>query len=366
MNSMMHRLLTGLLPALLGFAVSGTPVLADPQPQALAATPAATKAPLQIFLAHAQRQDSADDPAAVAADEFRRQVGLLTEGRLKVEILADGVLGGNRDITNLVDKGVIQSALVTLGGVSPLYPPLNVIQLPYAFDRLETAHQVLAGPFGQHLADDMAAHSRLKLLGFVDPPGFHILTNAQREISNPAQLRELRIRAIPGAKVLEAMLLAAEAKPVKVSSREELSALSSGALQGQMNPASVVLARGIDSVQRYATLTNHLYVPYVWLFNQPALAALTPADAKAIESAARIAINKAYQLALAVQVSEHGVAGLKKRLQVRDLSAKERAAFAAVLRPATEAAIVKDIGSSGEEWMNALKTAISQNKPIRK
>ncbi len=328
---------------------------------ALLALPVQAK-PLQIFLAHSQRQDLSAEPAAIAADEFRRQVESQSEGRIKVEILADGVVGGNRDTTALVDKGVIQAALVTIGGVIPVSPSLGVTQLPYAFDRLETAQQVLAGPFGKRLADDLASRSKLRLLGFVAPAGFHILTNSQREIGAPNQMRDLRIRAIPGAKSLEAMLLSVAAKPVKVSSREELSALSNGVIQGQMNPASVVLARGIDRVQRYATLTNHLYVPYVWLFNSQTLAALAPADAKIIDSAVASAIAKADKEALRIHNSEYGLAGLKKRLQVRDLKPAERSTFEAAMRPATEAAIVKEIGDDGSEWMSAFKSAINDAK----
>lgn len=326
------------------------------------AAPAQAAPPLQIFLAHSQSQDLSAEPVAIAADEFRRQVSQLSEGRIKVEIVADGVLGGNRDTTGLVDKGVIQSALVTIGGVIPVSPALGVTQLPYAFERLETAQQVLAGPFGKRLADDLASHSQLRLLGFVSPAGFHILTNSQHEISTPNQMRDLRIRAIPGAKSLEAMLLSVTAKPVKVSSREELSALSNGLIQGQMNPASVVLARGIDRVQRYATLTNHLYVPYVWLFNRQALEALPPADVKIIESAAQTAIAKADKEALLIQNSDRGLAGLKKRLQVRDLQPAERGRFEAAMRPATEAAIVKEIGDSGSDWMSAFKSAVAEAK----
>lgn len=332
-------------------ALLALPALAEPAPK-----------PTQIFLAHAQRQDAASDTVAAVADEFRKQVGALSAGRLKVEIVADGMLGGNRDTTALVEKGVIHSALVTVGGVIPSYPPLSVTQLPYAFDRLETAHQVLAGPFGQRLADGLAAHTSLQLLGFVDPPGLHIITNSRQEVRSPEQLRDLRIRAIPGSKPLAAMIASLGATPVKVSSREELSALATGAVQGQMNPPSVVLARGIDTVQRYATLSNHLYVPYVWLFNRQALAALPAADAKIVATAAQSAIAKGYQLALALQNSDQGLGGLKRRLKVHELSGSERAAFEAAMRPPTEAAIVKEIGTDGAEWMSAFKSAIAEAK----
>jgi TRAP-type C4-dicarboxylate transport system substrate-binding protein len=256
-----------------------------------------------------------------------------------------------------VEKGVIHSALVTLGGVTPVFKPLSVIQLPYAFASLDDANRVLDGPFGRRLADEMAASTRLRLVGFVDPAGFYILTNSDRPVHDPDEMWGLRLRAIPGSKPLEAMIRAVGAKPVRVSSREELSALATGVVDGQMNPAATVLARGFDRVQRYATLTDHLYVPYVWVFNRAFLDGLPPADAAVLRQAAEDGRRRAHQLAIAIHANDMGAQGLRKRMDVVALDAGGRAAFKAALRPPAEAAIVEEIGGNGAEWMTAFKTA---------
>lgn len=318
----------------------------------------AQAAPVQIFLAHAQRQNAGEDTAAAVADEFRAQVGNLSGGRLRVELLVDGVTGGNRDTVLLVEKGVLQSALVTVGGVTPVFPPLEVVQLPYAFQSLGQARQVLDGPFGQRLGDALAERTRLRLMGFVDPPGFHILTNSDRPVGTPEEMWGLRLRAIPGSKPLEAMIRAVGAAPVKVSSREELSALSSGAVDGQMNPVSVVLARGFDGVQRYATLTEHLYAPYVWVFNGAFLEGLTDEDRAILSQAARAAVARGHALAMDSERAWRALAELRRRLDVRALSEAERAAFSAAMRPPVEEAVVKAIGQDGQDWVDALGRAV--------
>lgn len=322
----------------------------------LAALPAAAE-PVRILLAHAQRHDPDSDTAAAAADEFRRQVDRLSGGRLKVEILAEGVMGGNRDTTALVEKGVLHSALVTLGGVTPVHKPLSVLQLPYAFASTEQARRVLEGPFGRVLAEDMAAKTKLRLMGFVDPGGFHILTNSDRPVRDPDEMWGLRLRAIPGSKPLEAMIRAVGAAPVRVSSRDELAAMATGAVDGQMSPPVVAMARGFDRVQHYATLTEHLYVPYVWVFNSAAFAALAPADAAIVEQAVSAAKAHAHGLATTLNNSDSGVPGLRKRLKVYAPTAAERAAFREALRPPVEAAIVAEIGADGERWMSRFKAA---------
>lgn len=327
-----------------------------------AALPAVAAEPVRIFLAHAQRHDPEGDTAAAAADEFRRQVAALSQGRMAVEILAEGVTGGNRDTTALVEKGVIQSALATLGGVTPVYRPLSVLQLPFAFTSLDQARAVLEGPFGRRLADDMAARSKLRLLGFVDPAGFHILTNSDRPVHGPDDTWGLRLRAIPGSKPLEAMIRATGAAPIRVSSREELAALATGVVDGQMNPPAVVMARGFDRVQRFATMTDHLYVPYVWVFNKAAFDALSPADAAIVQQAVQAARAHAHGLAATLNGSDRGRAGLHKRMTVYVPDAAARAAFRAAWRPPVEAAIVGEIGADGARWMAEFKTAIAAKR----
>lgn len=324
----------------------------------LAALPATAAKTVRIFLAHAQRHEPEADTAAAAAEEFRQQVGTLSQGRLKVEILAEGVTGGNRDTTALVEKGVIHSALVTLGGVSPVYRPLSLLQIPYSFTSLEQAARVLDGPFGRRLGDDMAARTRLRLMGFVGPAGFHILTNSDRPVHDPDDMWGLRLRAIPGSKPLEAMIRAVGASPVRVSSREELAALATGVADGQMSPPAVVMVRGFDRVQRFATLTEHLYVPYVWVFNQAAFAALPPADAAIITQAVAAAKARAHTLALQLQASELGRGGLSKRMILAVPDAAGRAAFKRALRPPVEEAVVKEIGADGQRWLADFTTAL--------
>lgn len=328
----------------------------------LAALPVRAAEPIRIFLAHAQRHDPDGDTAAAAAEEFRTQVAALSHGRMKVEILAEGITGGNRDTTALVENGVIHSALVTLGGVTPVFKPLSVIQLPYAFASLDDAGRVLDGPFGHRLADGMATKTKLRLLGFVDPAGFYILTNSDRPVHDPDEMWGLRLRAIPGSKPLEAMIRAVGAAPVRVSSREELAALATGVIDGQMNPPATVLARGFDRVQRFATLTDHLYVPYVWVFNRAAFDALAPEDAAVVTEATRLAHLHARALAQRLHDSDLGKQGLRKRMDVVVLNAAGRAAFRDALRPPVEAAIIQEIGMDGAAWMTNFKAAIGDGR----
>ncbi len=323
---------------------------------------AAAAAAVQIFLGHPQQHLPGSDPAAATADFFRAELKRLSDGRIGVEILADGVVGGNRDMTGLVNKGVLHAALASIGGVAPLHPPIQLLYLPFSFDSIAQARRVLDGSFGQALATDMAAKTNMRLLGFVDPGGFHILTNLDRDIRVPDDLWGLNIRAIPGFKPLEAMIRAVGARPMRVSSREEMVALSTGAVDGQMNPAITVVSRNFDTVQGFATLTNHLYAPLAFLFHGPTLDGLPPEDAALVRRAATAAIAHGRVLADTLERSERGLAGLRKRMMVRTPTPDERAAFRDVFRPPVEEAIVEALGDQGETWVETFNQAIRKGR----
>lgn len=323
----------------------------------LAALPVRAE-PVQIFLAHAQPQVSASDPVAAVAAEFRRLLAERSQGRLAVEIFPDGVLGGNRDMASLTSKGVIQSALVTVGGVTALYPPLMATQLPFAFDTIAQAREVMAGPLVRDMATDMAARTKLTLLGFADPGGFHVLTNLDRPITDPDDMWGLRLRAIPGFAPLDAMITAVNARPVQVSSRDELSMLAMGAIDGQMSPPAVIMARNFDTVQRYATFIDAIYSPYVWLFNTAALNAMTAEDAALVRQAASDALAFGRHTVDAVDKTERGRVGLAKRLTVLTPSPQERRQFKETMQPPVEEAIVEALGKDAA-WLEKFRTAIS-------
>lgn len=319
----------------------------------------------RIILAHTQPQDAAADPAAVMASEFKRRVEQATEGAIRVDIFPDGMVGGNRQTTNLASRNIIQSALVTVGGLTPLYPPLAVVQMPFALDSVAAAYSLYDGPFGQRLAGEIEARTGMVVLGFGDAGGFHVMTNSRRPVHSAKDLAGLRLRTVPGAEVLDAMIQGVHAIPVKVSSREEFTALAGGIVDGQMNPPTVLLNRRYDQVQRHATLTNHLYLPYVWLFAKSAFDAFSPQDRQAVRDAATAAVTAGRELSRRVENSEDGMQTLRRRMNVITLSATQREEMRATAQPAVREAVVKTLGEDGlrllDDFLAAAKAANTRN-----
>ena len=146
---------------------------------ARAEQPAPSAPVREIFLAHTQKQNSASNPTAAMAAEFKRQVEGLTEGRLKVGIFPAGQLGGNREIARLIGRNVVQTGFATIGGVAPAYPPLAITQIPFVPASAEAAQAVYDGPFGTMLAEGLERRTGMMVLGYGDGGGLSVGVNGQ-------------------------------------------------------------------------------------------------------------------------------------------------------------------------------------------
>jgi len=311
----------------------------------------------EIYLAHTQSQLALDDPAAVIAAEFKQRVESGSNGAVLVHIFPDGRLGGNREITKLVQHNVIQTSLVTAGGLAPQYPLIAVTQFPFLIESRAVGRTLYDGPFGQQLAADIEAKTGFVILGFGDPGGLQIITNSQRPIVHPQDMAGLKIRSVPGLSSLDTMITSLGAKAVKVSSREELNALASGIVDGQMLPANVVLGRRFDEVQKFATITNHLYSPYIWIFNQEAFSGFSQDLQVLVRDAAKGAIARGYEFTLEWETSVNGMPRLRQRMKVADFSPDQRAEFAAISQPAVKADLLNSLGQDGQDWLERLIAA---------
>ena len=305
----------------------------------------------EMFLAHTQRQDADSVPMAAMAIEFKHQVERRTEGRVKIGIFPGGQLGGNRDMERLVARNIVQTSFITIGGIAPKYPPIAVLEMPFVLASPEAAYRVFDGPFGQRLAADIEKRTGLVVLGFGESGGFFTITNSRRPIHSPSDMRGLKIRSIPGFKPLEAMIRGMGAVPVEVSSRDEFTALASGVVDGQMNPAITVLTNRYDDVQKYITLSDHLYVPLLWIFNHDAFNGLSVADQGAVRQAAAVAITAGRSVARAIERSDRGLSALRRRMDVVQPSPAEREAFRIAAQPAVADAIAKSLGDEGSRLL---------------
>jgi TRAP-type C4-dicarboxylate transport system substrate-binding protein len=118
--------------------------------------------------------------------------------------------------------------------------------------------------------------------------GFRHLTNSRREVNAPADMRGLKVRTMENQVHMRAFSTLG-ALPTPMAFSELIPALQQGTVDGQENPISVIVANNINQVQKFMTLTNHVYSPSVMICNPGMIGKLSAADRALFQEAARAA-----------------------------------------------------------------------------
>lgn len=312
---------------------------------------------ITIKLAHLNAQQPFEIPSAAMAAVFKSAVEANSNGEIKVEIYASGVLGKERETMVQVKSGVVQSYISSTGGMSTFYPMVDITNMPFAFSSYNVGYKVYDGSFGQAFAKDIEAKSGFHVLGFGESGGFFAITNSKREIRSPKDMRGIKIRTMTVPLHME-IIRSLGGSPTPIAWSEVYTSLQTGVIDGQMNPISIINMAKFYEVQKYATLTNHIYAPYIWVMNSRFYNGLSAAQKVIIDDAAKTAILAGRGLSRIIDSSEKGLPVLLSKMSVYVPSAAEMKQFRDLSIPAASKFLEEKYGNEGKMWINKFLTAI--------
>jgi tripartite ATP-independent transporter DctP family solute receptor len=310
-----------------------------------------------LKLAHLNPQEPFENPTAPIAAVFKNMVEARTNENIKVEIYGAGILGKERESMEQVQQGVIQSYIGSGTGISQFYKFYDITNLPFAFNSYSVAYEVYDGPFGKEMAEDIRKKTGFKVLGYGESGGFFQISNSKRPIKSPADMKGLKIRtmSIPlHMGVIESL----GGAPTPIAWAEVYTALQTGVVDGQMNPIPIINTAKLYEVQKYITLTNHLYAPYVWVLTDKWFEALTPAEKEIILDAAQIAIMSGRGLNRIIESSDKGLPVIAKKMEVYTPNAEELAQFRKLAVAGAQKIISEKMGDEGKAWTDKFLKAI--------
>ena len=239
--------------------------------------------PITLTLAHATMTTH---PAHLAALQFARRVEERTNGQIKTEIFPAAQLGSENEMLKKVKLGAIDMDVSSPNYMIKYEKTFAVVVMPYVFDNYEHAHRVLDGPAMAWLAP-LAEKQGFVILSNWEW-GFRNLTNNQRPINQPGDVRGLKIRVPPVAEV-ETTMQALGAQVSKISFKDLYAALSQGRVDGQENPLNVIYYNKLYEVQKHLALTRHVYYNTMHLISAKSWAMLTPAQQKIVREESKAA-----------------------------------------------------------------------------
>ena len=191
------------------------------------------------------------------AEDYKRLVEQRSGGRIRVDVYCCGQLGRQRELVEQVRLGTLEMVIASSEMVS-IVPEFAIWDLPFLFDNREQIQRAVEGPFGAALFRFLEPRGMVGLAYWEN--GFRVMTNNLRPIRRPDDLRRVKMRVPPNPdRVRMFRLWGANAGPLDFS--ELFSALQTGVFDGQENPMAQIISARLYEVQKYLSMTGHVYTP---------------------------------------------------------------------------------------------------------
>jgi tripartite ATP-independent transporter DctP family solute receptor len=220
--------------------------------------------------------------AAMFADEVAKR----TAGRYRIEQYPNSALGGEVEMLKAVRLGTVDMAFITGASLPNFVPEMGVFNIPFLFRDLNHAQAVLDSEIGQSYLAKFRPKG-LVALAWGENAMRH-LTNSRREIRSPEDLKGLKLR-VPQSEVMLAGFKALGADVRSLPFPALYAALQSGEFDGQENPIATILSSKFNQVQKYLTLSGHVYDPAILFIAVDTFDDLSVDDKKSFLEAAKLA-----------------------------------------------------------------------------
>ena len=263
----------------------------------------------------------------VGATVFGEQLDKLTSGKYTVKQFPANALGGEREMVEGAQIGTVDVVITSTGPVGNFVPDTLITDIPFLFKDYEHAHAVLDGPIGQEILDKFPEHD---LIGLVwTENGFRNLTNSKHAVKEPEDAAGLKIRTMENPVHMEAFSKIG-ILPTPMAFPELFTALQQGTVDGQENPIGVIVSAKFSEVQKYLSLTNHVYSPAVIIVSPSIWDGLSDEEKTAFKEAGKAAAKAMREKVRAD--AESGVETLRSQ-GMEVVTDVDRAAFEKALEP---------------------------------
>ena len=264
-----------ILAAVAGFAVMG-----------------AAQAQTEIKLGHVGAPGSL---FAKSSEEFARIANAKLNGKAKVVVFGSSQLGNDKAMVQKLKLGTIDLALPS-SVMSSEVDMFGIFEMPYLVASREHMNKIEDAVVWPTLVP-AAEKKGLKIIGIWEN-GYRHITNNKRAINTPADLAGVKLRT-PKSKWRVEMFKSYGANPSPMAFSELFTALQTGVMDGQENPFTQIYSAKLHEVQKYLSLSGHVYTP-AYLTAGANKWKSYPADVqKALSDAARETQAYVYKVAIA-------------------------------------------------------------------
>ena len=218
-------------------------------------------------------------PMNIRAKEMAEAISTETKGRVDIHIFPNNQLGSDTDMLSQLRTGALE--FFTLSGLilSTLVPATSITGIGFAFADYDAVWKALDGELGAYVRAQIAKAGIVPMEKIWDN-GFRQVTSSTKPINTADDLKGFKIR-VPVSPLWTSMFKALEAAPASINFAEVYSAQQTKIVDGQENPLAIISTAKLYEVQKYCSMTNHMWDGFWFLANGKAWEKL-PADLRAI------------------------------------------------------------------------------------
>jgi TRAP-type transport system periplasmic protein len=282
---------------------------------------------------------------------FADHVEKASGGKMRVRAIGAAALGPDTQMQQALIGGAQEMMVGSTATLVGITKEMALWDTPFLFNNAREADAVLDGPVGQKVMDRLQAGGLVGLVYWEN--GFRNLTNSKRPVQKLEDFDGIKLRVMQNNVYLDSFkTLGANAVPMPFS--ELFGALETKTVDGQENPYNTILSSKFFEVQKYLSITNHVYSPWIVTVSKKWWDTLSKDEQKVLMDAARA--SRDFERKDTREEAGRALAELKaKGMQINELPASESARMRSKLS-AVNAGIAANVG---QELWNETQAALA-------
>ena len=218
-------------------------------------------------------------PVNIRGKEALDRIRAATNGRVDIKLFPANQLGSDTDLLSQVRNGGVEFFNQASSILATLTPAAGIVNTGFAFKDYDTVWRAMDGDLGNYIRAQITKSGIVSVCPVWDN-GFRQISSSTRPLKTPADLSGFKIR-VPQAPMLTSLFKALGAGPTPINFNELYSALQTGVVEGQENPLPIIATAKLYEVQKYISLTSHVWDGY-WILGNVAAWNKLPPDLRAI------------------------------------------------------------------------------------
>jgi TRAP-type transport system periplasmic protein len=215
-----------------------------------------------------------EHPAMLRSKEAAEKIKQESNGRMEITFYPNSALGGDTAMIAQVITGALEMYILPIDLLAPRNPVCGITGVGFAFANYDHVWAALDGDLGAMLRS-AAEEIGIYCLDKGYDHGFRQITTRTKPITVPEDLRGFKIR-LPVAPYLISLFRHLGSSPTAINFNEVYSALQTGIVDGQENPLVLIDTAKLYEVQKFCSMTNHVWAGFHVSFNPPAWKKLPP------------------------------------------------------------------------------------------